>query len=141
MEIESSSVMLDLNSLESETCRLLIPYLRTASLMKHYIYQVDLPEIKEDETEFDQLVKFLDLTEVLMDHDDDSHINVNIVDTLDWFSPDGAEMKMWCSEFANLACKDHLNLARKFMRISGIWKQPQLLMLHQNFDQIFQVIC
>ena len=37
---ESNAVMLDINSLETEVARLLIPFLRTAALMKHYIYKV-----------------------------------------------------------------------------------------------------
>merc|ERR1719219_501625 len=64
MADESSEVMLDINSLETEAARLLIPFLRTASLMKHYIYKENLPEIKEDDEEFDLLVKFLDLISV-----------------------------------------------------------------------------
>ena len=64
MADESSEVMLDINSLETEAARLLIPFLRTASLMKHYIYKENLPEIKDDDEEFDLLVKFLDLISV-----------------------------------------------------------------------------
>ena len=64
MADESSEVMLDINSLETEAARLLIPFLRTASLMKHYIYKEKLPEIKDDDEEFDLLVKFLDLISV-----------------------------------------------------------------------------
>ena len=45
MADESSEVMLDINSLETEAARLLIPFLRTASLMKHYIYKENLPEM------------------------------------------------------------------------------------------------
>merc|ERR1719219_2842323 len=55
MADESSEVMLDINSLETEAARLLIPFLRTASLMKHYIYKENLPEIKDDDEEFDLL--------------------------------------------------------------------------------------
>ena len=47
---------------------------------------------------------------------------------------------MWCAEFANLACRNHIDLARKSMRVNVLWKQPQLLRLHESFDQIFQVI-
>ena len=65
MADESSEVMLDINSLETEAARLLIPFLRTASLMKLYIYKENLPEIKEDDQEFDELVKFLDLISVV----------------------------------------------------------------------------
>ena len=81
MADESSEVMLDINSLETEATRLLIPFLRTASLMKLYIYKENLPEIKEDDEEFDQLVKFLDLISVveaasgLRGHGADKHMH------------------------------------------------------------------
>ena len=54
----SSAVMLDLNSLEVEAARLLVPFMRTASLIKHYVYKPELPEIVEDDEEFDQLVRY-----------------------------------------------------------------------------------
>jgi len=230
---DSSAVMLDMNSLETEAARLLIPFLRTASLMKHYIYKLGLPEIKEDDEEFDQLVKFLDLVVVKPEEETEAMVikpeeeeeeteamegdmschnfaaeastaaaqrfqgiknvdvgtsaigdypcdycqetfanlldierhlvgvhgkdenpvtfaaastaaaarcvsHVHIIDVVQWFSPGGAELKIWCSEFATLACQDHLHLARQAMRVNVLWKQPQLLKLHQNFDQIFQ---
>ena len=149
---ETSAVMLDVNSLETEAARLLIPFLRTASLMKHYVYKEDLPDIKEDDEEFDQLVKFLDLVQattssdlddvVPMDSEDVSFQpiakRVAIVDCIEWFK-NGDELTQWASEFVQLACKDHLPLARKAMRVNVLWKQPQLLKLHQNFDLIFQV--
>ena len=149
MDEDSSSVMLDMNSLENEAARLLIPFLRTASLVKHYIYKLNLPEINEDDEEFDQLVKFLDL--IAVDHHPDvSDLEepmdqaisgrVNLIDVIQWFSANGEELQMWCAEFADLACRDHLGLARQAMRVNVLWKQPQLLRLHQDYDQIFQVI-
>ena len=57
----SSAVTLDMTSLENYAARLLIPFLRTASLVKHYVYKQDLPDIDDDNEEFDQLIKFLDL--------------------------------------------------------------------------------
>jgi len=181
MADESSEVMLDINSLETEAARLLIPFLRTASLMKHYIYKENLPEIKDDDEEFDLLVKFLDLikleaatvrghrshqsqdqptdeTEVHMEDETtqmsfqdsssplahptspvtQSKQHVHIIDVFEWFNPNGDELKMWCSEFDTLACRDHIHLARQAMRVNVLWKQPQLLRLHQQFDQIFQ---
>ena len=127
-----------------------------------------MPDIKDDDEEFDQLVKFLDLVgktgetleeteEVPMEQESmgfasssntslsntsnasvaSKHVTISHV--VDWFSPEGQELKMWCSEFATLVCKDHLDLARQAMRVNVLWKQPQLLRLHRNFDQIFQV--
>ena len=148
MDEDSSSVMLDMNSLENEAARLLIPFLRTASLVKHYIYKLDLPEINEDDEEFDQLVKFLDLIvqdlDALGEQEEpmDQAISgrVNLIDVVQWFSDSGEELQMWCAEFADLACRENLSLARQAMRVNVLWKQPQLLRLHQDYDQIFQVI-
>ena len=59
---------------------------------------------------------------------------------MDWFEhTNGSELKYWCSEFAANVCQNHIDLARKAMRVNILWKQPQLLRLHESFDQIFQV--
>ena len=171
---DSSAVMLDMNSLETDAARLLIPFLRTASLIKHYVYKQDLPHVFEDDEEFDQLIKFLDLVkpnETKIDEteaemvpmDDESSSpdqttatsstsamsksttstmkhHLSLLETLDWFNSDGSDLKMWCAEFATLACQNHIELARKAMRVNVLWKQPQLLRLHESFDQIFQVL-
>jgi len=64
--------------------------------------------------------------------------HLSLLETLDWFNADGSDLKMWCAEFATLACQNHIELARKAMRVNVLWKQPQLLRLHESFDQIFQ---
>ena len=64
-----------------------------------------------------------------------------LVEVMDWFEhTNGSELKYWCSEFAANVCQNHIDLARKAMRVNILWKQPQLLRLHESFDQIFQVI-
>ena len=50
-----------------------------------------------------------------------------------------SELKYWCSEFVESVCQNHINLARKAMRMNTLWKQPQLLRLPDSFDQIFEV--
>jgi len=160
----SSAVTLDMTSLENYAARLLIPFLRTASLVKHYVYKQDLPDIDDDNEEFDQLIKFLDLVkrpemqldeteEVPMDESSTPSMafhgqqmrNANnkrhyrLVEVMDWFEhTNGSELKYWCSEFAANVCQNHIDLARKAMRVNILWKQPQLLRLHESFDQIFQ---
>ena len=44
--------------------------------------------------------------------------HVHIINVVEWFSQDGDELKMWCSEFDTLACRDHINLARQAMRVN-----------------------
>ena len=64
----------------------------------------------------------------------------SLVEVMDWFEhTNGSELKYWCSEFAANVCQNHIDLARKAMRVNILWKQPQLLRLHESFDQIFQV--
>ena len=147
----------------------------TLKFFEELTFSLHILEIKEDDEEFDQLVKFLDLismeaarshqsgvdhptdeTEVPMEdestqmsfQDSSSPMtamsqqhkqHIHIINVVEWFSQDGDELKMWCSEFDNMACRDHMHLARKAMRVNVLWKQPQLLNLHQNFNQIFQV--
>ena len=50
-----------------------------------------------------------------------------------------SELKYWCLEFVESVCQNHINLARKAMRMNTLWKQPQLLKLPKSFDQIFEV--
>ena len=52
---------LNMTNLKNYAERLLIPFLRMASLFKHYIYEQDLPDIDDDNEEFDHLINFLDL--------------------------------------------------------------------------------
>ena len=52
---------LNMTNLKNNAEHLLIPFLRMASLVKHYIYEQDLPDIDDDNEEFDHLINFLDL--------------------------------------------------------------------------------
>ena len=52
---------LNMTNLKNNAECLLIPFLRMASLVKHYIYEQDLPDIDDDNEEFDHLINFLDL--------------------------------------------------------------------------------
>ena len=64
----------------------------------------------------------------------------SLVEVMDWFEhTNGSELKYWCSEFAANVCQNHIDLARKTMRVNILWKQPQLLRLPKSFDQIFHV--
>ena len=168
MEDSNSAIPpLDIKSLDQELARLLVPFLRTASLIRHYVFKLPLPDFREDSEEFDRLVRFLDLEDdppivPSQDHSqpqsEDIHMQdeeaevaasgshplsasnfVTVISTLEWFKDDGSEMKTWLTEFATLACKDQLALARQYMRVNILWKQPSLLRLNSNFDNIFQV--
>ena len=86
-----------------------------------------------------QLTLFQDSSSPLASMAQQQKQHVHIINVVEWFSQDGDELKMWCSEFDTLACRDHIGLARQAMRVNVLWKQPQLLRLHQQFDQIFQV--
>ena len=53
---------LNMTNLKNYAERLLIPFLRIASLVKHNVYEQELPDIDDDNEEFDHLIKFLDLS-------------------------------------------------------------------------------
>ena len=144
----------DLSRIDSECCRLVLPFLRVASLVRHYVFQQDLPEISEEATEFAKLARFLELIHVDRktsrdDNDmDDSTISTPLstirhdessISGLHWFTGDASEFLLWLESLRAAVCPPNLTLVRKALRISLIWKQPKLLRLPKNYDQIFQV--
>jgi len=65
----------------------------------------------------------------------------SVVTGLRWFTPDGAELARWCKELVSnlsLPAKSAVTLS---VGLSAQWKQPRLLKLPRNYDQIFQVRC
>ena len=144
MADESSEVMLDINSLETEAARLLIPFLRTASLMKLYIYKENLPEIKEDDQEFDQLVKFLDLISVveaasgLRGHGADKHMHSDQ-------PTDETEVHME-DESTQMSFQVRFGLSEKRTKFEknlphGFDKSADLLSIRQNHEEDVFKLC
>jgi len=144
----------DLSRIDSECCRLVLPFLRVASLVRHYVFQQDLPEISDEASEFSKLARFLELIHVdRKTSRDDNDMDDSTMSTplstirhdessesgLHWFTGDASEFLLWLESLRAAVCPSNLSLVRKALRISLIWKQPKLLRLPKNYDQIFQV--
>jgi hypothetical protein len=141
---------------ESECCRLILPFLRVASLIRHYVFQQDLPDVTSELSEFEKLSTFLELKQVDRiapvttrdDNDmDDSTMSPSIASprfvstlaALNWFTNDSSEMLLWLESLKSSVSSLNLAIIRKALKISLVWKQPKLLRLPKNYDQIFQV--
>ena len=143
----------DLSRYESECCRSILPFLRVATLIRHYVFQQDLPDVGDEISEFEKLSTFLELKKVERittrdDNDmDDSTMSSSILSTrfvstlsaLNWFTNDSSEMLLWLESLKSSVSTLNLAIIRKALKISLVWKQPKLLRLPKNYDQIFQV--
>ena len=160
-QIDSSSAEADggdlFTHLETESCRLILPFLRVASLIRHYVFQEHLPDIFDDSDEFDKLATFLKIKSadnVVMRDDtdmDDSSMSsmivapssskfVSTLTSLKWFTTGATELFVWLESFKSSIAMSNVDFVRKALKISLVWKQPKLLILPKNYDQIFQVI-
>ena len=167
---------LDIADLEASAQELAMPFLRIASLVKHYVFERELPAIAEDALEFAALVEFLELLnprptagaaaavhaeagggEVeAMETETQSPSLVmqappeasatSVVDGLNWFRPEpgeeeGAgqlEMDLWLQEFLPHVTRS-CGKAQQLLQVNLLWRQPVLLKVPKNYDDIFQV--
>lgn len=171
---QSGSADLDglgIADLEASAQELALPFLRIASLVKHYVFERDLPAVPEDSLEFPALVEFLELlhprapaqlavegdveameTESLAIQAQPSSAAgaaataTSVVDGLNWFRPEpgeeeGAgqlEMDLWLQEFLPHVTKN-CGKAQQLLQVNLLWRQPVLLKVPKNYDDIFQV--
>ena len=138
----------DLRRYEADCCHLVLPFLRVAALLRHYIFQQDLPDIGSDIAEFDKLATFLQLKTTERDEammDDSSAMSQQILSTsvsaLNWFTSEGREFVSWLESLkSSIGQVRDVTLLRKALKVNLTWKQPKLLSLPKNYDQIFQVM-
>ena len=166
---QSGSADLDglgIADLEASAQELALPFLRIASLVKHYVFERDLPAIPEESHEFAALVEFLELlhprapaqiaaegdveameTESLAIQATSAAVTAtSVVDGLNWFRPEpgeeeGAgqlEMDLWLQEFLPHVTKN-CGKAQQLLQVNLLWRQPVLLKVPKNYDDIFQV--
>ena len=158
---------LDIVDLEASAQELAMPFLRIASLVKHYVFERELPTIAEDSLEFAALVEFLELSvdratpagaarledgEEVEAMETETHSaalassSPSVVDGLNWFRPEpgeeeGAgqlEMDLWLQEFLPHVTRN-CGKAQQLLQVNLLWRQPVLLKVPKNYDDIFQV--
>ncbi len=147
---------LDISDLEASAQELALPFLRIAALMRHYIFEQELPAVAEDAAEFAALVDFLELTSrqdeggvEAMETEAGEHAVSrvsSVVDGINWFRPDPTvkgsngqpEMDLWLMEFVPLVQRKCAK-AKQLLQVNLLWRQPVLLKVPKNYDDIFQV--
>ena len=159
---------LDIADLEASAQELALPFLRIASLVKHYVFERDLPAVPEESLEFAALVEFLELlhprspSQIAVEGDVEAMETeslaiqapsaaaavtaTSVVDGLNWFRPEpgeeeGAgqlEMDLWLQEFLPHVTKN-CGKAQQLLQVNLLWRQPVLLKVPKNYDDIFQV--
>ena len=107
-------------------------FMRIASLLRHYIYSDQIPDIWEADWEFTRLAQFLGMA------DNDISGRVASGPCLGWLTAPSNLCFTWCREIQTFSVKYYL-AARKLILTNSSWKQPQLLRLPKNYDAIFQV--
>lgn len=140
---------LDLKKFEAQLQSLCLPFLRVATLLRHHLYEKEMPEIKRkrddddkkdenmDPVEFVRLVYYLEL----------------VTDDYDWNSFNAAKAlrfvpgnerqqpRFWCEQLMHL----HLNenqqkaLTALISNQHAVWKQPKLLELPNEYEKLFTV--
>lgn len=131
---------LNLNLIEQQLQKLCLPFLRIATLLRHHLYEQNLPEIKDPQMEFVCLVYFLEL--VTVDISWDSFDAANAL----CFVP-GNELKLpelWCNQLMSLHRDSELDIQHKSIaklvnNQHTLWQQPRLLRLPREYEKLFTV--
>ncbi|KAG5894127.1 hypothetical protein JTB14_004065 [Gonioctena quinquepunctata] len=131
----SSKPQVNILALEQQVQKLCLPFLRIASLLKHHLYQQELPDIRSAQSEFVRLVYYLELVTESMDW---GCFNASVA--LNWpqdTSMSTASPQSWCDQFAAFVGKSQI-AARNFLVDQHIlWHPPRLLQLPREYEKIF----
>lgn len=138
----SSQQPINLNLFEQQLQKLCLPFLRIAALLRHHLYEQNLPEIEVPQVEFVRLVYFLELVTV----------------DIDWNSFDAAKAlcfipgheqklpELWCNQLMGLHRGTVIDLDDQYKATSSLisnqhalWEQPKLLRLPREYEKLFTV--
>lgn len=136
----SSSAASSLHSLEQQLQKLCLPFLRVAALLRHHIYAKVLPDIRQPQMEFVQLVYYLEL---MTENTDWNSFNatkaLNFLPGYERVLP-----KSWCDQVMRLRETDQ-TAGQKNATIALLskhhilWQQPKLLTLPHEYEKLFTV--
>lgn len=122
------------NSLEQRVQQLCLPFLRVASLLRHHLYQHDLPEISTTDAEFRGLINYLELVT-----DARGQNNFNAAMALCFL--EGNEKLLprdWCNQLIEVQ-PPHEDTRELIFNQHINWQQPRLLGLPREYEQLFTV--
>ena len=136
--------------LDSQIQELLLPFLRVAVLLRHQIYEQELPFISTKAEEFGYLARFLGLGGRDVDFssvnvDDDGFSEENLLDVfkahkfLRWISPTPlTAIWTWCEDLIGFINRARVSALYLIETQHVLWDQPRLLELPHAYDVIFR---
>lgn len=136
--------------IEYKLQQLMLPFLRIAALLRHHIYEQDLPFISTKEQEFLLLAQYLSIgngRDGDGGNDRDSQLSqqtgnsndLKAHDFLFWVVPTPLEViYTWCEDLCNLSGKNQYATGYLMETQHLLWEQPKLLELNYAYDGIFQ---
>jgi len=130
---ESSCSLVNKQAVENQIQTLCLPFLRIAALLRHHLYEQELPNIHNESDEFVSLVYYLELVEGGMTLE-----QFNAAVALSWPEPCGAHLAIWTRQLSEFIGRSQV-AAYNFLSEQHItWHQPRLLSLPHLYDRIFQ---
>lgn len=139
----SSFTSINLNLMEQQLQKLCLPFLRVAGLLRHHLYEAELPEVKPPQVEFVRLVYFTELVTESMDWD-----SFNAAKGLSCIP--GAELslpKFWCDQLMDMKPTPSIDPIGHIKATTALisnqhalWQQPRLLGLPREYERLFTVI-
>lgn len=135
-----TTTKLNLHLMEQQLQKYCLPFLRIAALLRHHLYEKELPEIKTSQLEFVRLVYYMDLVTEGMDWD-----SFNAAKAL-CFIPgnERTQPKYWCDQLMQLteinSTTDQIKPIVELVRNQyAMWQQPKLLGLPREYEKLFTV--
>lgn len=143
--------------LELKAQSLLLPYLRVATLLRHQIYEQDLPLITSKDAEFSSLAQFLGLgvgnetaecvnmdlgeggASVSTDLSPSKRKELRCHSFLSWISPTPlTTIWTWCEDIGSFIGRARVASMSLLQSHHKLWNQPTLMQLPHAYDIIFQ---
>ncbi|XP_028172665.1 E3 ubiquitin-protein ligase Ubr3 [Ostrinia furnacalis] len=121
---------LDIAQLEAQLQELLLPFVRLAALLRHHLYDCELPEIQTPRQEFVRLAYYLELVTDGMQWSDWSAAQALLPDV-----PRAAFA--WARQLGAAAARGQLVVRRLLRSMHVEWAQPALLALPRDYDRLF----
>lgn len=112
---------------------LCLPFLRIAALLRHHLYNQNLPDITSPESEFVGLVYFLELVTEGMDLN-----RFNAAVALNWPANGSETGQSWCGELVVFVNLSQISAHNILIDHHITWHRPRLLRLPHLYDTIFQ---
>jgi len=137
--------------LESRVQALLLPYLRVAALLRHHIYEQEIPLITTREMEFAFLAQFLglggsssvDISELVKGPTASVSALSSLIfpahSFLKWISPTPlTTIWTWCEDLSSFIGRAQISSRFLIQSHHILWTQPRLMELPHAYDVIFQ---